>query len=197
MKLINTRQGDTLIEIIFAFAILSTIIGFSFTGVISARRNAVSAQQRTQALEMAQYQSEALQTYRNSLPWDTAGNVCPSFIGGTSGGCSPTPSGLATIDLANSSKTYCMLSVESIPGGSTRWKLSDNALDCDIVTPFLHNEPNAVTTIKFKPTGRLVGDGSISPADTQTIQADVRVEWLGQFGVTESVSNIVILTRQK
>jgi len=196
------QRGDTLIEIIFAFAILATIIGFSFTGVISARKSAVSAQQRTQALEMAQYQSEALQTYRNSLPWiNDAGVNCPSFIGGTNGGCSSTPSGLAEIDLSSASanNTYCMTPVGTGSSGTDdmRWKLSGNAKDCDAITPFLSNGPNAVSTITFKPTGRLENDGVAGSTDTQTVQADVKVEWQSSFGTKDSVKNIVILTRQK
>ena len=115
MKRFRFNRGDTLIEVIFAFAILGTIIGFAFTGVIQARKSAVAGQERTQALEMVQYQSEALQTYYRSLPWDNGGvsGICPTFING-SGSCSTTPSSLATI---NTSGTYCMVRV------GDRWKL--------------------------------------------------------------------------
>ncbi|MBA3679129.1 type II secretion system protein [Candidatus Saccharibacteria bacterium] len=198
MKLRN-HHGDTLIEVIFAFAILGTIIGFSFTGVISARKSAVAAQERTQALEMAQYQSEALQAYRDSLPWDGA-RGCPSFLGGSvgGGGCSSTPLGLAQIDLITTpNATYCILPITNAASSITRWKLSNNASDCNDITPFLHNGSMAVSTITFKQTGRLVNNGPASPVDSQTVQADVKVEWQGPFGTTESVSNIVILTKQK
>lgn len=191
MKITAKQRGDTLIEVIFAFAILGTIIGFAFTGVIQARKSAVAGQERTQALEMVQYQSEALQTYRRSLVWDNGGvsGICPTFING-SGLCSTTPSGLATINLTDSSKTYCMIN------SSGRWKLSATAADCNVVTPFLTNGSNPVTTIKFKPIGQLTITGAATPTGTDTLQADIQVQWMGKFGITESVSNIVILTRQ-
>ena len=189
------KRGDTLIEVIFAFAILGTIIGFAFTGVIQARKSAVAGQERTQALEMVQYQSEALQTYRRSLPWDNGGSVgiCPTFING-SGSCATTPSGLASI---NKSLKYCMVQVTNI---TNRWKLSSTAADCNALTPFLSNGSNPVTTITFRPIGQLTTSGASATAatilTTDTIQADIKVEWKGKFNVTESVSNIVILTKQ-
>lgn len=185
------NRGDTLIEVIFAFAILGTVIGFAFTGVIQARRNAVSAQQRTQALEIAQYQTEGLQTYRNSMQnWDgTTG--CPSFIDGSSGsgGCSGN---LPAINLANANQTYCVLVQNNV------WQLTNATQDCNSLVPNLsldNGEP--VIQIQFAKIGRLQASGITTPTDDSTIQATVRVSWSDPFGHTQTVSNIAILTKQK
>jgi len=77
-------NGDTLIEVLFAFAILSTVIGTAFSGAMASYKSAVVAQQRTQAQLLAQYQADGLLTYRNSLAWDSASNL-PNFLDGGSG----------------------------------------------------------------------------------------------------------------
>ena len=77
-------NGDTLIEVLFAFAILSTVIGTAFSGAMGSYKSAQVAQQRSQAQLLAQYQADGLLTYRNSLAWDSASNL-PNFLDGGSG----------------------------------------------------------------------------------------------------------------
>lgn len=72
-------EGDTLIEVLFAFAILSAVIGTAFSGAIGSYKSAVAAQQRTQAQLLAQYQADGLLTYRRSLEWNST--ELPSFLG--------------------------------------------------------------------------------------------------------------------
>jgi len=184
------RRGDTLIEVIFAFAILGTIIGFSFTGVIAARRNAVAAQQRTQALEIAQYECEGLQTYRNSMQsWDGSDNTCPSFIGGV-GACAG--SGMPAITLGSGS--YCVFTT----GAAGVWQLTNVPSNCNSLVPYLHlDNGQAPIQIQFSSIGRFQASGVSTPPDNQTVQATIGVSWTDPFGQTQSVKNIVILTKQK
>lgn len=95
-------KGDTLIEVLFAFAILSAVIGTAFSGAMGSYKSAVVAQQRTQAQLLAQYQADGLLTYRNSLAWDwdsTSG--LPSFLNGD-------PNSNSLIPVANIQKGFCM-----------------------------------------------------------------------------------------
>lgn len=90
------RRGDTLIEVLFAFAILATIVGFSFTGALSGYKSALAAQNRTQATFLAQYQADGLKTYRDSLQWETSDDS-PSFLDTTQITCIHTKDDRGTI----------------------------------------------------------------------------------------------------
>ena len=113
--------GDTLIEVIFAFAILGTIIGFAYGGAIGAHKNSVLALQRTQALEVSQYQKEATGAYRDSLPWNNEGGVFPSFVNGGAAN--------AQIDLG---VTYCFKNTPN-PPNRNQWQLIEatSGNNCD------------------------------------------------------------------
>ena len=69
------RAGDTLVEVMLAFAILSAVISVAFSGAMGSYRSALTAQNRTQALFLAQYQADGLKTYRDSLDWDNGGGL--------------------------------------------------------------------------------------------------------------------------
>ncbi|MFO0862927.1 MAG: hypothetical protein U0516_04390 [Candidatus Saccharibacteria bacterium] len=181
-------KGDTLIEVIFAFAILGTIIGFAFTGVIQGRRSAMSAQQRTQALFLLQQQSEALVGYRSSLVWSSA-DGCPSFLEGGTGslGCS------SSLPIITTTHEYCL---KIVNGAQTTWSLIDATTN-----------PNQCTasetgiTVKTKFSGRnplSTGDlnlSNVTSASTE-VQADVVATWSDSYG-TQSAQNIVILTKNR
>lgn len=189
---IHSARGDTLIEVIFAFAILGTIIGFSFTGVIQARRSAISAQQRTQALEIAQYQSEGLQAYRNSIYWDNS-QGCPSLFGGSGTTCGT----LTSVDLVSNNNRYCMLANAGV------WQLlnleSQSSVEaCANLVPFLRlDSGRSPIDIQFESIGRLQSSGTTSGNDNNTIQATITIAWTDPFGHDQTVKNIVILTKQK
>lgn len=93
-------KGDTLIEVLFAFAILSAVIGTAFSGAMGSYKSAMVAQQRTQAQLLAQYQADGLLTYRNSLAWDSSGGL-PSFLNGD-------PNSNSLISVGNIRTGFCM-----------------------------------------------------------------------------------------
>ncbi|QQS27070.1 prepilin-type N-terminal cleavage/methylation domain-containing protein [bacterium] len=66
----RTSHGMTLIEIIFALAIVGTLLTLSYAAALGAWRNATAANQRTQAQYMIQQTMEALKAYRESDDFD-------------------------------------------------------------------------------------------------------------------------------
>ena len=63
------RRGDTLIEVVFALAILATLLTVLTTSAISSWRTSRLAGERTQASAYVQEQVEALKAYRASRDW--------------------------------------------------------------------------------------------------------------------------------
>lgn len=59
------RNGMTLVEILFAFAIIGTVITVAYSAALRAWRTAVSANQRTQAQYLAQDQLERIRAFRS------------------------------------------------------------------------------------------------------------------------------------
>lgn len=182
MRRFYTRKphGDTLIEVIFAFAILATIIGFAYTGAIQARKTAVSAQQRTQALLMAQYQSQALIAYRDSLPWDDGvdGVNTPSFKDGGSGN-----------DPINSTDKFCLVFQDN--SGVNQWQLlKQPSSQCDLTPDLPAPSGGKVIQITFR--GSDDCGGAIN--DCESIIADIKIVWIDPYGQEASVTNIVQLT---
>ncbi len=66
---IKNRRGDTLIEVVFALAILATILTVVTSGAITAWRTSRAAGERAQASALANEQAEALRAYRNGIDW--------------------------------------------------------------------------------------------------------------------------------
>lgn len=174
-------DGDTLIEVIFAFAILATIIGFAFTGAIQARKTALAAQQRTQAIFLAQYQSQALKAYRDSLPWDDTVGI-PNFIG----------VGNANGAVINYSSAYCMTKVDSqTPPIVKQWLLLDSS-DPRCPSTTLQAMPSEeVIQTRFECTS----PAGNSPASCDILRATVEVKWLDPYGRESNVKNLVNLAK--
>jgi len=156
MKLLNKKlSGDTLIEVLFAFVILSAVISVSFGGAMASYRSALTAQNRTQALFLAQYQADGIKTYRDSLDWDSTGGL-PSFLNGKTaslGGDTLTPVALANNSLLSG---FCMDtfrdSSSTISPKPYYWKLVTNSADCKAlakkIAPNL-NDPQMSIELKY------------------------------------------------
>jgi len=172
MKLLNKKlSGDTLIEVLFAFVILSAVISVAFGGAMASYRSALTAQNRTQALFLAQYQADALKTYRDSLEWDSAGgNV--SFLDGVpsnflNGNNISDITPLRGFD--SSDQKFCMEAFQP-SSNFTRWKINNNLSQCDTTADTLApnltdpkveielknfgdpvNKVEAIVTVSYKP----------------------------------------------
>ncbi len=72
MKRAYRQKGMTLVEILFAFAIIGTVVTVAYSSALRAWRTGVSANQRTQAQYMAQDQLERLRAYRDLSDSNTA-----------------------------------------------------------------------------------------------------------------------------
>ncbi len=68
------RRGDTLIEVIFALAILASILMVITTGAITAWRTSRLAGERTQAAGLVAQQAEALKAYSFPKTFDSSFN---------------------------------------------------------------------------------------------------------------------------
>ena len=179
--------GDTLIEVMFAFVILGSIISFAYTGVIQARRSALDAQQRTQATFIAQYQKNALNAYRSGLPWNVDGGN-PNFLAG-GGADPPSPK------VEGTPNVFCM----EPNNAANAWVLKP-AANCSIPAEKLYGGSGKVE-ITF--AGYAVGQTSTSPTLTCNItldacpalQATIVVSWKSTSGIANSVTNTVVLTK--
>jgi prepilin-type N-terminal cleavage/methylation domain-containing protein len=72
MKTQRNKNGMTLIEIMFAFAIIATVLTLSYAASLNAWRTATSSNQRTQAQYLVQQSLEAVKAYRETEDffWD-------------------------------------------------------------------------------------------------------------------------------
>lgn len=184
-------RGDTLIEVLFAFAILSLVISTAFSGSMSAYKSSLAAQNQTQANFVAQYQAEALKTYRDALEWDSA--IYPSFLTGfvpASGNSLPA----LTSYLNQSNKIFCMFLENPNFGKDTTekvyWRVEENPATCNntirtLLAPELGNNSRIEITLKT--------------ADIKTpnqVTANIKVIWTPRNSSKEqSVVNNVLLTK--
>ncbi len=187
-----SRRGDTLIEALFAFAILATLIGLAFSGVISAHKSATAGLERTQALEAAQYEAEALKMYRSSLPWDDNQGV-PSFLG--------------TILNSGSTQPLCMITQSSPSSSVLNWVVNTNLSTCHGVTSgtgvvnaglaSLNNNQVRITPKCIIAGNINVAQGGANCATANAVEATVVVSWTDVFKRANSVTNIVIVTKNQ
>ena len=190
-KLMSSRRprrpaGDTLIEVLFAFTILSAVISVAFGGALSSYKSAQTAQNRTQALFLAQYQADALKTYRDSLGWDSAENPAASFLNANTLSSSATLTAMS-VYLSPSTNSFCMVPA----GGLTYWKVQDTTTtpsSCDerakTLAPNLNNPTVQITL------------GAIT---NNSIKATVTVSYkaANKSTITEKVTNTILLTKQR
>ena len=181
--------GDTLIEVMFAFVILGSIISFAYTGVIQARRSALDAQQRTQATFIAQYQKNALNAYRSGLPWNDDGGS-PNFLVGSV----PT-----SAKVSDSGLGFCMRPITSGTPAVSKWILkaeTDPATNCTIPAGELYGG-SGKQKITFAPYNAQ----GVTPTNCtnvqlcSSLQATIVVSWKSTSGIENSVTNTVVLTQ--
>jgi type II secretory pathway pseudopilin PulG len=182
--------GDTLIEVMFAFVILGSIISFAYTGVIQARRSALDAQQRTQATFIAQYQKNALNAYRSGLPWNGEGGN-PNFLVGGGGGTTGV----------NGTDTFCMdLKATSGTPAVSNWiieKETDPATNCTIPAGELYggSGKKKITFAPYNAQGLLNPTNCTNVQLCSSLQATIVVSWQSTSGIENSVTNTVVLTQ--
>lgn len=181
--------GDTLIEVMFAFVILGSIISFAYTGVIQARRSALDAQQRTQATFIAQYQKNALNAYRSGLPWNVDGGS-PNFLVGSD----PTPA-----QVSDSGLGFCMKLDTISTTAVSNWILkaeTNPATNCTIPAGELYGG-SGKKKITFAPYNAQ----GVTPTNCtnvqlcSSLQATIVVSWKSTSGIENSVTNTVVLTQ--
>lgn len=80
----SKRPGMTLIEIIFAFAIITTVLTLAYGSALTAWRSAAGANQRTQAQYLAQQGIESIRAAREQtgFDWQDFINSMPAGSGG-------------------------------------------------------------------------------------------------------------------
>jgi type II secretory pathway pseudopilin PulG len=183
--------GDTLIEVLFAFAILSLVISVMFSGAMGSYKTALTAQDRTTALFVAQYQADGLKTYRDSLGWDTASGQAYTFLDGNVNDATDTRL-IKVRDITVNTGVFCM----NIPkNNSGNWKIiKDNydALcntDSNSVAKTLAPNLNSPTISITR--GDLTNDNS-------SILFTIKVKWKARnSSIDESVTNTILLTKQR
>ena len=178
------RAGDTLVEVMLAFAILSAVISVAFSGAMGSYRSALTAQNRTQALFLAQYQADGLKTYRDSLDWDNGGGL-PSFLDGT---INNLGSGILGVrNLGTNQNIFCMKTSKPV-SQLTQWQISQNmAVDCEAQAKLL--APNLIEP-KMEITLRNIN----TPVDK--VEAIITVSYkAANANIREKVTNSIILIK--
>lgn len=162
-------SGDTLIEVMFAFAILATISSVAFSGALSSYKASLSAQWRTEATFVAQYEADALLTYRKSLTWDNF---------------------LASTDLVKGS--FCMTPSTS-SDGSTYWNITTDETSCNNSTKDLLKNVNSPSIKLSLDKKSSTNDQNI----VDRALATVVVSWVSKEGQSEQVKNVILLTKEQ
>jgi len=181
--------GDTLIEVLFAFTILSAVISVAFGGALSSYKSAQTAQNRTQALFLAQYQADALKTYRDSLAWDGSENSLASFLDGPTVTNNTNNNNLTAMRGYTLSpfSPFCMEPVNTPVG--RWWKVQTSTANCNdsarALAPNL-NSPTVQITL------------SAIDATNESTKATVTVSYkAANNSPDEKVTNTILLTKQR
>lgn len=186
-KLMSSRRphlpaGDTLIEVLFAFTILSAVISVAFGGALSSYKSAQTAQNRTQALFLAQYQADALKTYRDSLAWDGTENALASFLDG------PTVADNLTAMRGYILSPFSPFCMEAVNSPTDRWwKVQTTTANCNEGARYLAPNLNS-------PTVQI----TLSAITNDSTKATVTVSYkAANNSPDEKVTNTILLTKQR
>ena len=180
------RAGDTLVEVMLAFAILSAVISVAFSGAMGSYRSALTAQNRTQALFLAQYQADGLKTYRDSLDWDNGGGL-PSFLDGQT---ATLGAGLPTLGNFQQQGTSFCMKTESVPNSPVQWgifQISAPNQYCETQAKIL--APNLI-----EPKMEIALVNKNNPVDK--VEAIITVSYkAANANIREKVTNSIILIK--
>lgn len=180
------HRGDTLIEVLIAFAILSIVISTAFSGSMSAYKSSLVAQNQTQANFVAQYQAEALKTYRDALLWNDP--QYPSFLTGFSqAGSAALPSLTTYVD--NTNENFCMYLNNPNLGKTTTdeiyWQVQTDPTACKNSMALLAPELGSGATVSI----------TLAKVNDDQIKATITVSWTPRnTSSPQSVVNNVLLT---
>ena len=177
-------KGDTLIEVLFAFAILSSVMAIAFNASIASFKSAQSASRRSQATFLAQYQADALKTYRDSLDWNNElGNN--SFLDGID---NDPKTKVRSFFIKPNEIEFCIIKAPKPgPGDFAYWKIQTNLNDCKNVGSVLAPKL-AIKSMKITP----------KDLDEKIASFEVKIEYnpgSGASDLTDTVTNTVVLTK--
>jgi len=203
--MMRRRQGMTLIEIIFAMAIVTTVLTLAYAAALGAWRNATAANQRTQAQYMIQQSIEAIKAYRETDNFDWN-----DFIVDVNGAGSVLRIGL---EQADGSKTYnsfvcdqttaapgtpneCEFIIENGSTALTPVGANVNVASAGSFT--LEIVPESYFLEGFPGTNSISAGGSL-PNDTNisAVTFVVRATWTDANGIASNASASTIITEPR
>ncbi len=202
------QRGDTLIEILFAFAILASIVGFAFSSAMQSYKAAVQAQNQTQAYLLAQYQADGLKTYRDSLEWDSSSGLIGSFLDGSN----PSPGVLPIMrnkifDVSNVGERFCMkANPQTLSSVPYQWAVESNTVACDeSIASIAPNLKNAKMWIELsnpqaseEPDSPNLVDVDRDDPNLAKVTATVTIEYdIPNASVKGVITNRIFLTEAK
>lgn len=184
------KHGDTLIEVMIAFAILSLVMVSAFSAAVSGYTASLAARERTIGAFLLQYQTEALRAYRNSLDWSSTGTA--SFLQGFSTGAGGILPAMSTVT------NFCMERKDRVVASTTinYWSVNENTgpLNCDTVAkavaPQLNQPQVRITRVSPNPYPS-------SPTIPNQIVYEVAVSWLPSNSTLREESKARVVLTEK
>lgn len=197
---LRRRSGMTLVEIIFALAIVSTVLTLAYAAALGAWRNATAASQRTQAQYMIQQTVEALKAYRESDDF-----VWSDFITEINTVGTPMHIGLEQADGTVTPNDYSCSQVSAPPAGNQcHFVLQSGQAHMTPVGANVLVASNDVIDITITPqayfTAGNPGENAIAgplPNNTTAITFVVRAEWNDANGIASNAAVSTIITEPR
>lgn len=164
------RRGDTLIEVVFALAILAIILVAITSGAITAWRTSRLAGERSQAAGLVTAQAEALKAYSYLENFDStfAGKIDTAVAG-----------------------NGCMTAISTV-GLPDRWELQSSQASCGNVGPDMGTNKYSAKLSKVSPTSLT---NCTLPSKLCSVRITVSWTPLGSTATATS-SQIVTITEQ-
>lgn len=107
--------GDTIVEVMFALVILSSVIGVAFGAATRSLRQNQAAQERVEALKLIERQVEFMRLYRQANP--NAG-AYPAWIPSNLNGSCFNSAGSVVTDVGN-----CLVNADGSPSTNGRYTI--------------------------------------------------------------------------